>query len=337
MSRDISGAEIDNYGRWVDVAPYGRVWSPSNAGQDWRPYTVGHWAFTDDYGWNWVSEEDWGHTCYHYGRWFNSSPYGWCWYPGPVYGRHYWSPALVAFFGFGGFHVGVGFGGAGFGWVPLAPYEPFHRWWGRGFYGGYRNHNVLVNNIHCEQREHQERLRNARIGNGASVVNSGDFGRGRMGNISRIFGDQLRQASLVRPGADRAKQGKPARFRPRNRAIPRSNAAGGRFFSHNQPSQVNRVPFTVQQQSLAQINRQGSAGSERASGVAAIWAAQVAQLVARRGRNPCGNRREVRRARDKQDSRRPGWEFRLVQMPVHEPARKAGGGARANLAGRHLP
>ena len=34
VSRDISGAEdLDNYGRWVDVAPYGRVWSPSNAGR----------------------------------------------------------------------------------------------------------------------------------------------------------------------------------------------------------------------------------------------------------------------------------------------------------------
>jgi hypothetical protein len=77
--------------------------------------------------------------------------------------------------------IAVGFGGAGFGWVPLAPYEPFHRWWGRGFYGGYRNHNVLVNNIHIVNNVNiRNSYRNARIGNGASVVNSGDFGRGRM-------------------------------------------------------------------------------------------------------------------------------------------------------------
>jgi hypothetical protein len=264
VSRDISGAEdLDNYGRWVDVAPYGRVWSPSNAGQDWAPYREGRWVWEDWYGWTWVSDDPWGWAPYHYGRWLNSSPYGWCWYPGPVYGRHHWSPALVAFFGFGGFHVGVGFGGAGFGWVPLAPYEPFHRWWGRGYYGGYRNHNVLVNNIHIVNNVNiRNSYLNARIGNGASVVNSGEFGRGRMGNISRVSGDQLRQASLVRGQVPIAPSRESLRVSDRaTGAIPRSNAAGGRFFSHNQPSQVNRVPFAQQQQSLAQINRQGSTGS----------------------------------------------------------------------------
>ena len=135
----------------------------------------------------------------------------------------------MAFFGFGGFHVGVGFGGAGFGWVPLAPYEPFHRWWGRGFYGGYRNHNVLVNNIHIVNNVNiRNSYRNARIGNGASVVNSGDFGRGRMGNISRVSGDQLRQASLVRGQVPIAPSRESLRVSDRaTGAIPRSNAAGG--------------------------------------------------------------------------------------------------------------
>ncbi len=264
VSRDVYGAEdLDSYGRWVDVAPYGRVWSPSNAGPDWAPYREGRWVWEDWYGWTWVSDDPWGWAPYHYGRWFNSSPYGWCWYPGSVYGRHYWSPALVAFFGFGGFHVGIGFGGAGFGWVPLAPYEPFYRWWGRGFYGGYRNHNVMVNNINIVNNVNiRNSYRNARVGNGASVVNSGDFGRGRLGNISRMSGGQLSQASLVKGQVPIAPTTASLRVSDRaTGAIPRSNAAGGRFFSHTQPAQVNRVPFAQQQQSLAQINRQGSAGA----------------------------------------------------------------------------
>jgi len=269
VSRDIYGAEdLDSYGRWVDVAPYGRVWSPSNAGADWAPYREGRWVWEDWYGWTWVSADPWGWAPYHYGRWFNSSPYGWCWYPGPVYGRHHWSPALVAFFGFGGFDVGVGFGGAGFGWVPLAPYEPFYRWWGRGYYGGYRNHNVMVNNIHIQNNVNITNIyRNARVGNGASVVNSGDFGRGRMGNISRMSGDQLRQASLVRGQVPIAPTRESLRVSDRaTGAIPRNNIADGRFFSRNQPAQVNRVPFAQQQQSLSQINRQGIAGSPAGRG-----------------------------------------------------------------------
>src|SRR5256885_15152465 len=117
--------DLDSYGRWVDVAPYGRVWSPSNAGPDLAPYREGRWVWEDWYGWTWVSSDPWGWAPYHYGRWFNSSPYGWCWSPGPAYGRHYWSPALVAFFGFGGFCVGLGFCGAGIGWGAPRPFVPF--------------------------------------------------------------------------------------------------------------------------------------------------------------------------------------------------------------------
>ncbi|HXI39051.1 MAG TPA: DUF6600 domain-containing protein [Bryobacteraceae bacterium] len=284
VSPDIYGTEdLDANGRWVDVAPYGRVWSPANVGPDWAPYREGRWVWEDWYGWTWVSADPWGWAPYHYGRWFNSGPYGWCWYPGPVYARHYWSPALVAFFGFGGFHVGIGFGGAGFGWVPLAPYEPFYPWWGRGFYGGYRNHNVMVNNIHIVNNVNITNVyRNARIGNGASVVNSGSFGSGRVGNISRISGAQLSQASLVRGQVPIAPTAASLRFSDRaTAAIPRVNATNGRFFSHAQPVAVNRVPFAQQQQSLAQISRQGSAGAPSAAapnsgGARSMWQSQAA-------------------------------------------------------------
>src|SRR5262249_13231518 len=91
-SRDIYGVEdLDPYGTWVNVAPYGYVWRPAVAA-GWAPYRMGRWVWIDWYGWTWVSDDPWGWAPYHYGRWFWSAG-GWCWYPGGFGGRHYWSPA----------------------------------------------------------------------------------------------------------------------------------------------------------------------------------------------------------------------------------------------------
>ena len=47
-------------------------------------------------------------------------------------GHYWWRPAMVGFFGFGGgVGFGVGFGFGNVGWVPLAPYEAFHPWYGQ--------------------------------------------------------------------------------------------------------------------------------------------------------------------------------------------------------------
>ena len=93
----------------------------------WEPY----------YGWTWVDNEPWGWAPFHYGNWFYAADYGWAWYPGAyaVARPYVYRPALVAFFSFGGGggNFSVGFGNVG--WVPIAPYEPFHPWWGNG--GGY--------------------------------------------------------------------------------------------------------------------------------------------------------------------------------------------------------
>jgi Family of unknown function (DUF6600)/FecR protein len=257
VSPDIDGAQdLDANGRWVNTPDYGTVWAPT-VGPDWAPYRNGRWVWEDWYGWTWVSYDPWGWAPYHYGRWFWGAGNGWCWWPGPVYGPHYWSPALVAFFGFGGFHVGVGFGGAGFGWVPLAPFEAFHPWWGRGVYVGYRDHNVLVNNINVVNNMNISRMyRNARLGNGVTAVNSADFASGRFTRPMRLTGDQLRSASLVRGQVPIAPTASSLRFSDRAVASPSRNASfNGRFFSHSQPAAVNRVPFSQQQQSLARVNR----------------------------------------------------------------------------------
>ena len=57
-------------------------------------------------------------------------------FPARRYGHYWWHPAMVGFFGFGGAGFGVGFGFGNVGWVPLAPFEVFHPWYGRGWYGG---------------------------------------------------------------------------------------------------------------------------------------------------------------------------------------------------------
>jgi hypothetical protein len=123
---DLAYDDYSRYGQWVQDPTYGEVWAPT-VDPSWAPYTNGAWAWEGGYGWTWISYDPWGWGPYHYGRWFHSVAYGWCWYPpqrAPIY---VWSPALVAFVGFGGPSV-VGF--ASIGWVPLGPREPFYPWYG---------------------------------------------------------------------------------------------------------------------------------------------------------------------------------------------------------------
>jgi hypothetical protein len=187
VNPDVYGTEdLDGYGSWVPDPTYGTVWSP-RVSAGWAPYREGRWVWMDYYGWTWVSYDPWGWAPYHYGRWYQSPAYGWCWYPGGIgFGRHYWSPALVAFVGFG--HGGVGFGFGNVGWVPLAPYERFHPWYGRGFSGG-RGVNI-VNNVNVYSS-----YRNARIRNGVTSVDGAGFARGASGHA---FTGDIRQASVVR-------------------------------------------------------------------------------------------------------------------------------------------
>jgi hypothetical protein len=81
------------YGSWRHHAKFGDVWVPANRSRNWRPYTVGHWVYSDDYGWYWVEdtqEADWGWIAYHYGHWYRDPDYGWSWIPGDE-----WAPAWV--------------------------------------------------------------------------------------------------------------------------------------------------------------------------------------------------------------------------------------------------
>jgi hypothetical protein len=97
--------QLSPYGRWIEYGSYGWVWTPYDVSVGWRPYTVGHWAYTE-WGWTWVSDEPWGWAAYHYGRWAFDADYGWLWIPGEV-----WAPAWVAW----------RYGDDWVGWAPLPP------------------------------------------------------------------------------------------------------------------------------------------------------------------------------------------------------------------------
>jgi Family of unknown function (DUF6600) len=94
------------YGEWVNHPAYGYVWLPLAVQENWRPYTVGHWIDTDEYGWYWDSPEPFAWAVYHYGRWGFEPAYGWYWVPGDT-----WAPAWVQW-RYGNDYVG---------WAPVAP------------------------------------------------------------------------------------------------------------------------------------------------------------------------------------------------------------------------
>jgi hypothetical protein len=258
VPQGVYGAEdLDAYGSWANVPPYGYCWRPNAISAGWAPYGAGRWVWEDWYGWTWVSYDPWGWAPYHYGRWFNNGGLWW-WYPGVIGVRHFWSPALVAFFGFGR-GVGFGFGFGNIGWVPLAPYEVFHPWWGRGYYGGGGfNRNINITNVNITNV-----YRNARVVNGVSAVNVNDFHNGRFTNISRVPGTQVNQAGLIRGQMPMGPNSANLRFSDRQVTnAPRVNESA-RFFSHQQVNPVQRLPFAQQQRAFEQNGRgpQTTAGS----------------------------------------------------------------------------
>jgi hypothetical protein len=102
---------LEPYGTWRRHSRWGEVWVPARRTQNWRPYQSGHWVYTEEWGWYWISEEDeaeWGWVTYHYGRWVSDARDGWLWIPGED-----WGPAWVDW------RRGDDF----VGWAPLPPDE----------------------------------------------------------------------------------------------------------------------------------------------------------------------------------------------------------------------
>jgi FecR protein len=254
-NRSVYGVEdLDAYGSWDYVAPYGYVWAPRVA-VGWSPYYYGRWSWIDWYGWSWVSYDPWGWAPYHYGRWFWHQS-RWCWWPGGYGSRHYWSPGLVAFVGFG-HGVGVGFSWGRVGWVPLAPYEPYHRWYGSGYYRGYRNNTYIDNSVTIVNNTNiYNTYRNARVNNAVTAVDASSFGRGN-GNLVRVRSDELNRAGLVKGVLPVAPDRESQRVTNRevNRATLPRDVNEGRFYSRREVPKVERVPFEDQRRGMEQVAR----------------------------------------------------------------------------------
>lgn len=257
---DIYGAEdLDPYGHWVNVSPYGWSWSP-RVSYGWAPYRSGRWVWEDWYGWTWLSYDPWGWAPYHYGRWFNDPFNGWCWNPGG-FGHAYWQPALVAFFGFGGwggFQVGAGYGFGGIGWVPLAPYEPYYPWYGYNrYYGGYRHGGSVYNNVNVVQNVNLTNIyKNARVPNGITGVDSDQFAHGRIQRPVRLSPEQIHAAGLVKGPVPVTPAGEGLRLA--NREVSHVPPVQGpeKFFAHRQPTPVQRVPLEQQRHVTEQVVKQ---------------------------------------------------------------------------------
>ncbi|MBS1856207.1 MAG: FecR domain-containing protein [Acidobacteria bacterium] len=259
VPQGVYGAEdLDQYGAWVSTPDYGYVWRPTVAA-DWTPYYDGRWTWLDWYGWSWVSYEPWGWAPYHYGRWFHNDRFGWCWYPGVMGVRHYWSPALVGWVGFGG-GGGIGFGFGNVGWVPLAPYEVYHPWWGRNWYhsGGYFNRQINITNVNITNV-----YRNSRY-NAVNGVGYRDFADGRFSRISRYNGSQIHNVGAIQGATPFAPSSQHLRFSDRAVANPPRTIENARFFRSQTPAPAQRVPFQQFARGGRQVSGQGSGGFQAA-------------------------------------------------------------------------
>ncbi|MGQ9918400.1 MAG: DUF6600 domain-containing protein [Bryobacteraceae bacterium] len=263
VSRDIYGAEdLYGHGHWVYVAPYGWCWQPVVA-VGWAPYRFGRWVWLDWYGWTWLSYDPWGWAPYHYGRWFWWND-AWLWYPGTIVGvRHWWSPALVGWFGWSswsGFSAGLGFGWGAVGWVPLAPFEPLYPWWGPRF-AGYRSVNYVYRNTTIIQNTNITNIyRNARVRDGVTVVLGDDFVRGQVGRPLRLGGEELARANLARGAVPFAPARESLRLADREPAVRRTTetARAERFYSRRPVERAERVPFDEQRRTFEQWTSRGA-------------------------------------------------------------------------------
>jgi hypothetical protein len=184
---DVYGVDdLDQYGDWRVVPTYGAIWVPRAVPAGWAPYSTGRWMYDPYYGWTWVDNAPWGWAPFHYGRWVHVSGY-WGWCPGPLVRRTYYAPALVAFYGGGGFSLSVSFGSPQVGWVALGWGEPLVPWWGpkhfrehphwAGWGGPRYVNNVEIHNttiIHVNEIHH---YRNADVHDAIVEVDRKHFGR----------------------------------------------------------------------------------------------------------------------------------------------------------------
>ena len=115
-------ADLEEYGEWTYLPPYGNVWVPGGVDDDWRPYYNGRWTWLPLSGWTWWPYEPWGWSTFHYGRWHWGVDFGWYWIP-----MNMWGPGWVNWW-WDDFY---------FGWAPLSYWGYPGIVYGGAYYGHY--------------------------------------------------------------------------------------------------------------------------------------------------------------------------------------------------------
>ena len=129
---------LEENGAWEKIyyqGAYRRFWRPAHVANGWAPFTVGRW--TSWYGENcWIPSEPFGYVTHHYGSWIFAHGF-WYWAPpvvtiavGPLPLPPPPPLLVIPFAWYPGRVVWI-FSGIYVGWVPLAPFEPYHchhRW-----------------------------------------------------------------------------------------------------------------------------------------------------------------------------------------------------------------
>ncbi len=134
------------FGEWIWTPEYGWVWRPTGVAADWRPYTYGHWVYTE-FGWTWASSFEWGWAPFHYGSWAYLDHIGWVWVPGRV-----WAPARVIW-RYSGPHVG---------WAPILAGYDF--WFGWAYYPVYYSHWTFISwHNFCDRHPHHHYVNRGRV------------------------------------------------------------------------------------------------------------------------------------------------------------------------------
>ncbi len=265
VNSNIAGVgDLNGNGHWVDDGSNGHVWIPNNVPPAWAPYRDGNWTWEDGFGWTWVATEPWGWAPYHYGRWYFSAAYNhWAWFPPPpARVAPAWSPALVGFVGFniGAVSVGVGFGNIG--WVPLAPHEAFHPWWGPHAVS-FNSTTIVNNNVH---------YRNLLVNNAMTSVTRENFQAGRFGNPTVVSQERLQSLHPVPVQGALPIVPTQANLRYTQRAVAPSLAARPTLTNRSfagAPSYAQRTPFNEQQASVSRATHLSYAPSYARPGGAA--------------------------------------------------------------------
>jgi hypothetical protein len=233
---------LSPYGNWIYLNPFGYVWIPRHMGYRWRPYSDGHWVWTD-YGWTWISDQEWGDIPFHYGRWGWDNDIGWFWVPGTV-----WGPAWVTwrsndqYMGWAPLPPGVEFR-AGMNFNSLSIDIPFNFW-------------IFIQGSHFQDRDLNPYLlpfeRNRTIVNYTSMHNNIYFRNDRIINegigldeVRRITGKAVPKYGLQdarQPGRTRVVGQEVQIFRP---AIRQNEAAKPKVYLNGDQARQELAPAKI--------------------------------------------------------------------------------------------